>query len=275
MVLADAIPGARVRDAALILCGALLTVLGAQIAIQVPPSPVPITGQTLAVVLAGGALGARRGASSQLLYLVLGLFLPVYSDGAQGLDVLWGATGGYIVGFILAAYLVGRLAERGADRRPLVACFAVRRRPALDLRDRRAVAEGRDRHELGRRDPLRLHDLHRGRDREGAARGRADADRLAARQPPVTELPAGTFVLTADARRPFADAVLGDPEADPSVDALWIFTSGLPGMGIDLVEVFASVGCSMTEDGPMLGGTEFELHRPIEVDRPYRRPAGS
>ena len=85
----------------------------------------------------------------------------------------------------------------------------------------------------------------------------------------MTELPAGTFVLTADARRAFADAVLGDPEADPSVDALWIFTSGLPGMGIDLVEVFASVGCSMTEDGPMLGGTEFELHRPIEVDRPY------
>jgi biotin transport system substrate-specific component len=123
-VLADVIPGARVRDAVLVLCGALLTVLGAQIAIDVPPSPVPITGQTLAVVLAGGALGARRGAASQALYLVLGLFLPVYSDGAQGFDVIWGATGGYIVGFILAAYLVGSLAERGADRRPLVAFAA-------------------------------------------------------------------------------------------------------------------------------------------------------
>jgi biotin transport system substrate-specific component len=123
-VLADAIPGARVRDAALILCGALLTVVGAQIAIAVPPSPVPITGQTLAVVLAGGALGARRGASSQLLYLVLGLFLPVYSDGAQGFDVIWGATGGYIVGFIAAAYIVGALAERGADRRPALAFAA-------------------------------------------------------------------------------------------------------------------------------------------------------
>jgi hypothetical protein len=86
----------------------------------------------------------------------------------------------------------------------------------------------------------------------------------------MTELPAGTFVLTAETRRAFADAVLGDPDADPSVDALWIFTSGLPGMGVDLVEVFASVGCSMTEDGPMLGGTELELNRPIEVDRPYR-----
>ena len=85
----------------------------------------------------------------------------------------------------------------------------------------------------------------------------------------MTELPGGTFTLTAQTRRRFAGAVLGDPAADPSVDALWIFTSGLPGMGTDLVEVFASVGCSMTEDGPMLGGTEFELTRPIEVDKPY------
>jgi biotin transport system substrate-specific component len=123
-VLADAIPGARTRDAALILGGALLTALGAQVAIDVPPSPVPITGQTLAVVLAGAALGSRRGAASQLLYLGLGLFLPVYSEGNQGFDVIWGATGGYIVGFILAAYIVGSLAEHGADRRPLLAFAA-------------------------------------------------------------------------------------------------------------------------------------------------------
>jgi biotin transport system substrate-specific component len=120
-VLADAIPGARTRDAALILGGALLTALGAQIAIDVPPSPVPITGQTLAVVLAGAALGSRRGAASQALYLILGLFLPVYSEGNQGFDVVWGATGGYIVGFIVAAAIVGALAEHGADRRPLLA----------------------------------------------------------------------------------------------------------------------------------------------------------
>jgi biotin transport system substrate-specific component len=104
--------------------GALLTVIGAQIAIAVPPSPVPITGQTLAVVLAGGALGARRGAASQLLYVLLGLFLPVYSDGDQGFDVIWGATGGYLVGFVVAAWIVGSLAERGADRRPLTAFAA-------------------------------------------------------------------------------------------------------------------------------------------------------
>ena len=64
----------------------------------------------------------------------------------------------------------------------------------------------------------------------------------------MTELPGGTFVLTAETRRRFAEAVLGDPDADPSVDALWIFTSGLPGMGTDLVEVFASVGCSTSAD---------------------------
>ncbi len=124
VVLADAIPGARVRDALLVCAGAMLTVLAAQISIHVPPSPVPITGQTLAVVVAGAALGARRGASSQALYVVLGLFLPVYADGEQGLDVIWGATGGYLVGFVLAAAIVGRLAELGADRRPLVAFAA-------------------------------------------------------------------------------------------------------------------------------------------------------
>jgi hypothetical protein len=85
----------------------------------------------------------------------------------------------------------------------------------------------------------------------------------------MTELGGGTFTLTADARRGFAAAVLGDPGADPSVDALWIFTSGLHGMGMDLTEVFASVGCSMIEDGPMLGAIEFELTRPVAVGRPY------
>ena len=118
LVLADAIP---VRDTVLVIAGAGLTVLGAQVAIHIPPSPVPVTGQTLAVVVAGAALGARRGAASQLLYLLLGLFLPVYSDGASGLDVIWGATGGYIVGFVVAAGAIGWVAERGADRKRLTA----------------------------------------------------------------------------------------------------------------------------------------------------------
>jgi biotin transport system substrate-specific component len=124
LVLADTLSGSRLRDAALVAGGAGLTVLGAQIAIHVPPSPVPVTGQTLAVVIAGAALGARRGAASQLLYLLLGLFLPVYSDGASGIDVIWGATGGYIVGFIVAAGLIGWIAERGYDRHRITAMLA-------------------------------------------------------------------------------------------------------------------------------------------------------
>ena len=123
-VLADAIPGTWARDIALVVAGALLTVLGAQISIPVPPSPVPVTGQTLAVVIAGAALGWRRGAASQLLYVVLGLFLPVYADGGSGFEVLWGASGGYLVGFVIAAGLIGRLAELGADRRPAIAFLA-------------------------------------------------------------------------------------------------------------------------------------------------------
>jgi biotin transport system substrate-specific component len=123
-VLADVLPGTRTRDAVLVCAGALLTVLGAQISIHIPPSPVPVTGQTLAVVIAGAALGAKRGAASQVLYLVLGLMLPVYADGEQGFDVIWGATGGYLVGFVVAAWLIGRLAEAGADRKPLVAFAA-------------------------------------------------------------------------------------------------------------------------------------------------------
>lgn len=124
LVLADVLAGTRLRDALLVLGGTLLTVLGAQIAIPIPPSPVPVTGQTLAVVVAAASLGARRGMASQALYLVLGLFLPVYSDGASGIDVVFGATGGYLVGFVLAAYVVGALAERGADRR-LVRAFTM------------------------------------------------------------------------------------------------------------------------------------------------------
>ncbi|MEA2252953.1 MAG: biotin transport system substrate-specific component [Solirubrobacteraceae bacterium] len=127
LVLADAVPGHRIRDAVLIVCGALLTAAAAQIAVHVPPSPVPITGQTLAVIVAGASLGARRGAASQALYLLLGFVLPVYADGAHGVSVLWGATGGYLVGFVAAAGAVGWLAERGADRRmpAAVATFAL------------------------------------------------------------------------------------------------------------------------------------------------------
>ena len=126
-VLVDTIPGARWRSAALVLGGALLTTLGAQISIPLPNSPVPITGQTLAVVIAGASLGAWRGAGSQLLYLVMGLFLPVFSNGGHGWQAIFGATGGYLVAFPIVAGLMGFMAERGADRKPLLAIitFAV------------------------------------------------------------------------------------------------------------------------------------------------------
>lgn len=124
LVLADLVAGTWLRDAALVLCGAALTALGAQITIHTAASPVPITGQTLGVVVAGAALGARRGALSQLVYVLAGFVLPVYADGDSGTGVLWGATGGYLVGFVVAAWLIGALAEHGADRRPVRAAVA-------------------------------------------------------------------------------------------------------------------------------------------------------
>jgi biotin transport system substrate-specific component len=123
-VLADVLPASRVRDIALILGGVALTALLAQVAIEVPPSPVPVTGQTLAVGLVGATLGARRGATSMALYALLGLMLPIYADGSSGWHVIWGASGGYIIGFIFAAGLIGYLAERGADRRLVTAFLA-------------------------------------------------------------------------------------------------------------------------------------------------------
>jgi biotin transport system substrate-specific component len=123
-VLADALPGARVRDVLLVVAGALLTAACAQVSIHIPGSPVPLTGQTFAVVLVGAGLGARRGGLSLLLYLLMGFVLPVYASGQQGTSVLTGASGGYLIGFVLAAYVVGAIAERGGDRRVLSAALA-------------------------------------------------------------------------------------------------------------------------------------------------------
>jgi len=105
------------RDLSLILAGSLLVALFAQIEIPLPFSPVPITGQTFAVLLVGAALGSRRAAAALLTYLVEGaLGLPFFAGGAGGLRVLSGPTAGYLVGFVLAAYLVGLLAEHGLER---------------------------------------------------------------------------------------------------------------------------------------------------------------
>jgi biotin transport system substrate-specific component len=113
------------RHVALIIVGALVVALAAQVRVPVPGSPVPVTGQTFAVLLVGGALGARRGTLSMLLYLALGLALPVYAGGTSGIDtivsrqdgaIVLGATGGYLLGFVAAAAVVGKLAELGWDR---------------------------------------------------------------------------------------------------------------------------------------------------------------
>ncbi|MFP7833336.1 biotin transporter BioY [Marisediminicola sp. LYQ134] len=113
----------RAGDLALIATGAAVTAVAAQIA--VPLWPVPITGQTLAVLLVGSTLGAVRGALSMVLYAVLGIVgLPIFSDGSAGLSIVAGPTGGYIIGFVFAAALVGWVAERAGDRRVLGAALS-------------------------------------------------------------------------------------------------------------------------------------------------------
>ncbi|GAB7033513.1 biotin transporter BioY [Streptomyces sp. NPDC021749] len=118
-VLADLLPAAtasraRVRDAALVAGGAVLTGLAAQIALPVPGSPVPVTGQTFAALLVGTALGARRGLLSLALYALAGMAgMPWFADGSYGMA---SPTLGYIVGMLLASGLVGALARRGGDR---------------------------------------------------------------------------------------------------------------------------------------------------------------
>lgn len=104
------------RDLLLILGFTAVTALSAQIAFYI--GPVPITGQTFAVLLAGALLGSKRGALSQLTYLGMGAMgAPIFAGWMGGPAVLMGPTGGYIVGFVAAAFVVGLLAERGWDRR--------------------------------------------------------------------------------------------------------------------------------------------------------------
>ena len=113
-VLGDVIRGGLARDAVLVVGGAALTALAAQVSVPLPFTPVPITLQTFAVLLVGATLGTVRGLLSMLLYLAVGAAgVPVFSNHTSG----WGgASFGYVVGFVLAAALVGRLAEHGATR---------------------------------------------------------------------------------------------------------------------------------------------------------------
>ena len=122
LVLADLVPAVRARNVVLVTAGALFMALLAQLSVPVPGSPVPITGQTLGVVLTAAALGPARGTLVQVFYILAGVVgLPFYSEASSGVEVVLGATGGYLVGFIPAAYLIGLAARRGRDRNVLTA----------------------------------------------------------------------------------------------------------------------------------------------------------
>jgi len=120
LVLADSWSRTRLADVVTVVSAAAMTALSAQIAVPVPGSPVPVTGQTLAVLLTAAALGPMRGALGQLVYLMAALVgLPVLAQGAGGAAAVFGATGGYLLGFVVAAAVVGRLARGGWSRTPV------------------------------------------------------------------------------------------------------------------------------------------------------------
>lgn len=110
----------------LVLAGSVLIALSAQIAVPLPFTPVPVTGQTFAILVVGMALGARRGALAVMAYLMEGASgLPVFAGGTGGMAVLMGPTAGYLFGFIPAAFATGWLAEKGWDRNAISTALAM------------------------------------------------------------------------------------------------------------------------------------------------------
>jgi biotin transport system substrate-specific component len=109
-----------------LVAGVALLALLAQVEVRLPIGPVPITGQTLGVLLVGAAYGWRLGGATLLAYLLAGGFgLAVFSGGGSGWHHFAGATAGYLVGFVVAASVVGYLAQRGWDRKPLTTALAM------------------------------------------------------------------------------------------------------------------------------------------------------
>lgn len=115
----------RQRHLVLILAGVALISLSAQFSVRIPGTDVPLTGQTFGVLTTATALGFRRGIAAIGLYVLLGFALPIYAGGGHGFEhilarqdghLVFGPTGGYLVGFVFAGALVGRLAELGWDR---------------------------------------------------------------------------------------------------------------------------------------------------------------
>ena len=113
------------RSLMLIVAGSALIALSAQLAIRLPFSPVPVTGQTFAVLIIGMAYGSRLGSLTVLAYLLEGLFLPVFAEARTWFHpfTLW--TAGYLIGFVFAAFATGWLAEKGWDRHALTTALAM------------------------------------------------------------------------------------------------------------------------------------------------------
>lgn len=106
----------RVRNAILVMGLTGFTALAAQVSIPLPFTPVPLTLQTFAVLAGAAALGAERAVIAQVLYITLAVAgAPVLAGGASGHEVVVGATGGYLIGFVLASYVVGRISSNGAS----------------------------------------------------------------------------------------------------------------------------------------------------------------
>jgi biotin transport system substrate-specific component len=112
-----ALPEGALRRIIVVVLGAALLALAARVEIPLPFSPVPVTGQTFALLVIGASLGARLGALTVAAYVLEGILgLPVFAGGASGIARLVGPTGGYLVGFVVASAIVGWLAERGWTR---------------------------------------------------------------------------------------------------------------------------------------------------------------
>ena len=107
-----------IREIVLVVTGSILIALAAQFYFPLPFSPVPITGQTFAVLLLAALYGHNRGGLTVLTYLILGIAgRPVFASGTFGIATIIGPTGGYLVGFLPAAYIVGLLSKKGWDRK--------------------------------------------------------------------------------------------------------------------------------------------------------------
>jgi biotin transport system substrate-specific component len=114
------------RNMLLVLGTSLILALSAQIALPLPFSPVPVTSQTLVVLLAGAMLGSQLGTLSVLVYITEGAMgLPFFAKGGAGIAYLRGVTGGYLVGFLAVAFVVGFLVERGFGRQFRTAVLAM------------------------------------------------------------------------------------------------------------------------------------------------------